>query len=71
MAECGERAVLIVTRAIEGTSTTIAQNRVSLVCTLPQGHEGDHRDTNQGEAWDGPSGRVATVLRHEELKVDE
>lgn len=70
MAECGERAVLIVTRAIEGTSTTIAQSRVSLVCTLPEGHEGDHRDANHGEAWEGPSGRVATLLRHEDVKGD-
>jgi hypothetical protein len=66
MAECGERAVLIVTRAIVGTSTTIVDQRLVLSCMLPQGHAGAHQDTRQNEAWDAPAGKISTLLRHED-----
>ena len=68
MGECAERAMLIVTRAIEGTSTTIAHQRLPLICVLPQGHEGSHHDSEHGESWEAPPGRIATLLRHEEAK---
>jgi hypothetical protein len=66
MAECDERAVLIITRPVEGTSTTIVQQRVVLSCSLPQGHSGSHKDASQPEEWEAMEGRVTTLLRHEE-----
>jgi hypothetical protein len=66
MAECGERATLIITRSIEGTSTTIAQQRLALTCALERGHAGAHQDPKHGESWESPGGRLSTLLRHEE-----
>ncbi len=66
MSECAERAVLIITRTVEGTSTAIVQQRLVLSCTLPQGHSGAHRNEEQGESWEAAEGKVATLLRHEE-----
>ena len=63
--DCGQRAVLVVTREVAGTSTNIASRRVELVCTLNAGHEGPHRDTREGETWESEGGKVPTVLRHE------
>jgi hypothetical protein len=66
MSECAERAVLIVTRTVEGTSTAIVQQRLVLSCTLPQGHSGAHKSDEHGESWEAAEGKVATLLRHEE-----
>jgi hypothetical protein len=66
MSECAERAVLIITRTVEGTSTAIVQQRLVLSCSLPQGHSGSHQNTEQGESWESAEGKVATLLRHED-----
>ena len=66
MSECAERAVLIITRTVEGTSTAIVQQRLVLSCTLPQGHTGSHRSEEHDESWEAVEGKVATLLRHEE-----
>jgi hypothetical protein len=71
MAECGERAALIITRSIEGTSTTIARQRLELTCGLPEGHGGPHHDTVHDEAWDAPVGRISTLLRDEDSKTGD
>jgi hypothetical protein len=66
MVVCGQRAALVVTRMVEGTSTTLARRRVELTCGLKAGHEGEHHDVVNGEHWQGKPGERATVLRHEE-----
>lgn len=67
MSECGQRAVLIVTRRIEGTSTNVARRRVELVCGLSAGHPGPHHDGVNDERWEAaPQGRRQTLLRHED-----
>jgi hypothetical protein len=66
MSECGHVAVLIITFTPSGTSTNIARRRVKLSCRLSPGHEGPHRDAEHDEAWDGPAGKVTTLLRNED-----
>ncbi|MCC6903073.1 MAG: hypothetical protein IT377_29150 [Polyangiaceae bacterium] len=63
---CGAKAVLIVTKSVQGTTTNVAQRRAELVCDAPVGHTGAHIDSRQGESWDAEPGKVATVLRHED-----
>jgi hypothetical protein len=66
MAACGHKAVLIVTRQVPDTGTNVARRRINLTCMLPFGHDGRHRDAEQGEQWDAGSGPIATLFRHEE-----
>ncbi len=66
MPECGSRAHLIVTLTPEGTTTNIVRRRVELTCGLAQGHAGPHRDTKDGEEWEGNTLRPPTLLRHED-----
>jgi hypothetical protein len=63
--DCGEVAVLIVTSAVEGTSTTVARRRVELRCGLSAGHQGPHRDAQAGEEWASTPGQKTTLLRDE------
>ncbi len=66
MQRCGQRAVLMVTRVVEGTSTSVARRRVELTCGLASGHLGEHQDPAHGEHWAGKPGQTPTLLRHEE-----
>jgi hypothetical protein len=66
MADCGHKAVLIVTKEVPNTATNVARRRIDLRCGLPAGHQGRHRDTEHGEQWDAGSGPVATLFRHED-----
>jgi hypothetical protein len=66
MQPCGGRAILVVTRVVEGTSTSIARRRVELSCGLESGHAGEHHDQQHGEKWSDRSSQVPTLLRHEE-----
>lgn len=70
MGACGHRAVLVITRAVAGTSTEVARKRVDLVCGLPENHPGSHRDEIQSEEWERRQGRPdserPTLLRHED-----
>lgn len=66
MSECGERAVVIVTRAMTGTATNVARSRTILVCGQPGGHSGPHRDLQHSEAWDAEAGALPTIIRHED-----
>lgn len=63
--KCGQRAVLVITREVAGTSTNIASRRVELTCDEPAGHDGSHRDHDSGEVWQSDPGKVPTLLRHE------
>jgi hypothetical protein len=66
MTECGSKAVLIVTAALEGTATNVARRRAELTCRLPEGHADAHRDSEEGETWLAPPGEVPMILRHED-----
>lgn len=66
MSECGERAILIVTKAMADTATNVARSRTILVCSLEAGHAGDHRDTQHTESWSGKLGAIPTIIRHED-----
>jgi hypothetical protein len=66
MSECGQRAVLVVTRGVEGTSTAVARRRIELTCRLAPRHSGEHHDAVHGERWQAVPGQKTTLLRHEE-----
>jgi hypothetical protein len=67
MSDCVHRAVLVITRTVEGTTTSVARARVELRCGLPAGHGGHHRDRDHGESWeDKPGQPQTTLLRHED-----
>jgi hypothetical protein len=63
---CKHRAVLIITRQLEGTSSSLAKSRIELACGLPEGHDGDHRDAQRGESWADGGKQVTHLLRHED-----
>lgn len=66
MSKCGQHAVLIVTREVEGTSTSVARTRVELKCGLESGHEGPHRDLEHEEEWETTDTTgFNALLRHE------
>ena len=62
---CDARAVLIVTRQMEGTATNVAKERIELHCSLEPEHPGPHRDTTQAQEWLVVQGRPSMVLRDE------
>jgi hypothetical protein len=62
---CDARAVLLVTRQMEGTATNVARQRIELRCSLAVGHEGPHRDQSQAQEWRVVEGRPSLVLRDE------
>jgi hypothetical protein len=64
--DCGERAVLMITRTVSGTSTHVAKQRIDLVCKKPKGHDGLHRDPAHEREWKSEPGRVSTILDHED-----
>jgi hypothetical protein len=66
MQACGQRAILVITRTVEGTSTSVARSRVELSCRLSEGHDGSHQDSEHGESWEGKPDHVLTLLRHED-----
>ena len=66
VAVCGHRAILVITRAVDGTTTSVVRRRVELACGLPAGHGGAHRDAEHGEEWEGRPSDRPTVLRHED-----
>jgi hypothetical protein len=65
VSECGHRAVLVVTRSVEGTSTNVVRERIELRCQLEGGHTGEHRDPVADEVWQGERDRLTTLLRDE------
>jgi hypothetical protein len=66
MAQCGQRAVLVITQSVVGTSTNVARSRTELICDQPTGHAGLHIDSRANETWQGKPGERPTLLRHED-----
>jgi hypothetical protein len=66
MSTCGHVAYLVITRSVEGTSTSVARSRIELHCDKPPGHEGNHASSQHGEEWRGKPGERTTILRHED-----
>ena len=62
---CDARAVLLVTRQMEGTATNVARQRIELHCSLPEGHAGPHQDASQHQEWQVVQGRPTLLLRDE------
>lgn len=62
---CRHRAVLIVTREVQGTSTTIARERKNLSCGLEKDHVGPHQDAQYEEEWQDDEKQLTHILRHE------
>ena len=60
---CDARAVLLLTRQMEGTATNVARQRIELHCSLPEQHAGPHRDESQTQEWVVVQGRPSLVLR--------
>jgi hypothetical protein len=63
---CDARAVLLVTRQIEGTSTNVARQRIELHCSLLPDHGGPHRDETHAQEWVVVKGRASMVVLDEE-----
>jgi hypothetical protein len=63
---CGHLAYLVITRNVEGTSTSVARARIELHCDKPDGHEGNHASSEHNEEWRGKPGERTTILRHED-----
>lgn len=66
MATCGHVAYLVITRNVEGTSTSVARARLELRCEKAEGHEGNHASSHYDEEWRGKPGERTTILRHED-----
>jgi hypothetical protein len=64
--DCEQRAVLVITSSVDGTSTSVARQRIELVCGLPKGHSGAHHDARHDEDWESPAGTRPTLLRDED-----
>ena len=62
---CDARAVLLVTRQMEGTSTNVARQRIELYCSLAPGHAEPHRDEKHAQEWVVVKGRASMVVRDE------
>jgi hypothetical protein len=50
---------------MEGTATNVARQRIELHCSLPEGHEGAHRDSPNRQEWQVVQGRPTLLLRDE------
>ena len=64
--DCDALAVLLVTKQMEGTATSVARQRVELHCSLRPGHAGPHRDEGQAQEWVVVEGRPSMVFRDEQ-----
>jgi hypothetical protein len=62
---CDARAVLLVTRQMEGTRTHVAKQRIELRCSLEPGHAGPHQDGAQAQEWVVVQGRPSMNFRDE------
>jgi hypothetical protein len=67
--KCGEKAVLLITSSVAGTSTTLARRRIDLMCALDVGHEGAHQHADESgelERWEAQAGARPTLLRQDD-----
>ncbi len=60
---CNEKAVLLLTRQLEGTATNVARERIALSCSLEPGHSGPHRDESHAQEWLVVAGRPSLMIR--------
>lgn len=65
MSQCAARAILIITKEMEGTATSVAKHRIELSCALAEGHEGRHHDAANSMQWEASASARPTLLRHE------
>ena len=63
---CGKKALLVITRTAEGTSTHVARLRIELSCRLPAGHGDAHHDTEHDEHWEDTKSQPVMIVRHED-----
>jgi len=63
---CDARAVLLVTRQIEGTSTHVARQRIELHWSLGADHEGPAREQRHAQEWVVVKGRPSMVVLDED-----
>lgn len=68
--QCTHRAVLIITRDVEGTSTNVARERKNLSCGLQKGHAGAHEDFQYDEKWADEGKTLTHILIHLESDDD-
>jgi hypothetical protein len=62
---CPHRAVLIITREVQHTSTSLARKRIELQCNEAAGHAGPHRDSGADESWKDRGEELTHLLRSE------
>jgi hypothetical protein len=62
---CKHRALLIVTRDVQGTASHVAKRRIEFGCDEAEGHVGPHRNGEHGESWTDRGDVVTHILRHE------
>lgn len=62
---CPHRAVLIITRDVQHTATSLARKRIELQCGMPGGHAGPHRDETVGESWEDRGEELTHLLKSE------
>jgi hypothetical protein len=63
---CKHRAILIITRDVRGTSSSLASGRHQLQCGHPADHDGPHHDTEHDVEWKDRGDLLTHVLRQEE-----
>jgi len=63
---CKHRALLIITRDVRGTTSSLAKKRIELRCDEPEGHEGPHRNAEHGETWTDRGNELTHILRAED-----
>lgn len=63
---CPHQAVLIVTRAVRGTSSSLAKKRLALRCGQAADHDGEHHDKRHGKQWQDRGNTITHLFEHEE-----
>jgi hypothetical protein len=53
----------MITRTVDGTSTSVAKSRIELTCRKEAGHEGPHEDSEHGQRWEGEAQKIVTIVR--------
>jgi len=66
MSACNQEAVLLITRTVAGTATSVARERTALTCSLEAGHAGAHRDEAHKESWEPTTAARPMLFRHED-----
>ena len=68
---CPYSAILLVTRDVHGTSSSVAKERTMLSCAEAVGHEGPHRDDRANIRWDDQGLTVRMLLSEEGEQLPE